>query len=252
MPAIQPESIFHRVFDQMSVRILQMTAFLSADEFTVLRWKEEIDKLSITQPGMAALCAAYLDHMMGDIEAVESHLSYAVAKGIPRQPIVNATLTSCCNLLFATKALKVFRAGIDIKYQNIGSHIQLALSCGGFQHSLYLLKQAEMAKLDLLKEGMSTILPEAASVLGMQGISDDDCAKVLDAAGEVMRSRRVFWQGSEPRYVVNRKEQTVAVRLWVDVSAAEAADMTMETADKLIERHLDGLPYFVSFVGTRR
>jgi hypothetical protein len=165
MPAIRPESTFHRIFDQLQVRILGLTTFLSADEFTVLRWQEEIDKLYKGDPAKAAICAAYLAHMMGDIETTEGRLSYALALGLPTEVIVNAKLTSYCNLLFATKALETFRTGVDIKYHNVGGHLQLALSSGAYQRSLFLMKQAEMAKVDLVKEGMTNILPDAARVL---------------------------------------------------------------------------------------
>ena len=250
MSAIKPATIANRVAEQLQQRILSMAHFHSADDFLVLRWQEEIAKLAKVDRLAAALCGAYLAHMMGDSVRLEHELGVARSLNASHDVLTNCKLTSYSNLLFSSKALEVFRNDVDIRYQNIFANIDLAVLSGAFQYSLHLVKQAESAQLEFPKS-FPRYMPIAAQILAAQGVTDDQCASVFDSAGEVLRARRLFWQETEPRVFVNESSGTVSVRFRVDTSPVEASQMTMQTVDKLIERGLDRVPLLISFTGTQ-
>lgn len=251
MPAIQPATIAARLQTQINDGMSSMKRFRDDSDFQLLRWQEEIGKLKAADPGAAALALALVAHMMGKIDDAESHFAQAEYCGFAPVSIGLGRLSVYANLCFASKALEQYRNFVDIKYMNLSDCVFQGGSCGAFQQAASLMKQAELAKVELTIDGTLVKLTQAAEALARWPVSDDQCARVIDAAGEVMRGHRLFWQDPAPKISVNSDAGTVAMRLRVDTTPAMAAQMTMETADKLIEQELDSLPFFVSFVGTQ-
>ena len=64
-----------------------------------------------------------------------------------------------------------------------------------------------------------------------------------------MRSRRLLWVNRSPDFYVSPHGDFVKIDYRVDVSAKEAALMSFEMMDMLIERDLAGLPFSVDFLG---
>jgi len=250
MTAAKLATIGERLFNQLTQRMRETDRFLSPTDFSVLRWHEEIGQLAKADPPHASILRSMLAHMMGDVENFERNLDRAGVIGATNMQVAMSKLTGYSNLGFATKALDIYRNFVDIRYQNLDDNLCYAGICGGFQKASTLMKQARLANLELQERGLLTKLSEAAETLSHWPVSDDQCAQVIDAAGEVLREHELFWQETYPRFSVNPKSGTVSMKLRVNATPEFAAEMTMSTADKLIDRDLASLPFYVSFVGT--
>lgn len=251
MSFFKPATIAERLDQQINARLLVMTNFISDDDFQLLRLEDETRKLIGVNPAGAWRNLAIISHMRGDIDAFEQHMRNAENLS---NDSVNDGLTRLCaysNLAFATKALAFYRQCVDIKYQNLGLAAIYGASFGAFQHIHHLMTQAQAAEIELPFPEQMANLDQAAKFLKEHGISDDLCARVVDAAGEVLRSRKLFWCDEYPQISVNDEDGTVSMRMRVDTSPQEASSMTMETAGKLISQDLDTLPFYVSFIGTQ-
>jgi len=249
MANIQPATIAKRIDDQINARLLSMSSFIEANDFQMLRWEDEIRQLQQADAASAFICRALLAHMRGDIVAMEQHM---LAAERLKHPAISSGLARLCaysNLGFATKALDYFRGCVDIKYGNLCESAVTGCCIGAFQQLGTIMDQARAANLELPYGSQMAIMGQAAMVLQRLGVTDDQCAKVVDAAGEVLRNRKLFWKDLYPQITVNEQEGTVAMRMRVDTTAQEASVMTIETADKLIAQDLDTMPFYVHFLG---
>jgi len=181
-------------------------------------------------------------------------LEEAIAKARKADAEVAQILTTqavCyANLGFASKALSAFRRVVDIQNMNVTVGIHTGVACGAFQRIEELANQAELAKMDL--SGIKN-LPKwraAAAAMSHQGVTDDEYARVVDLAGEVIRSRKLLWQDKAPGVVANGLDCPVVLTMRVDVTPTEAAQMSLEFADKMIDADLHLMPLLVAFVGT--
>lgn len=251
MANAQPETIAARIDSQINARMVEMSAFIGANDFQMLRWEDEIRQLQQADASSAFVLRALISHMRGDIEAMEQHMQAAETLKHATMSSGLARLCAYSNLGFATKALDYFRQCVDIKYGNLSGSAVTGCSIGAFQQVSKLMDQAKLANLELPYFGQLTAMGDAAKVLQRLGITDDQCAKVVDAAGEVLRDRKLFWQDLYPQIAVNEEDGTVSMRMRIDATATEAARMTLETADKLIAQDLDTLPFYVHFLGAK-
>ena len=90
---------------------------------------------------------------------------------------------------------------------------------------------------------------EASAVLKQAGVGDDECASIIDVAGQILRSHRLFWTEPSQTIFVDTMAQTVLMRFNVDVTYEQAAALNIEAIDLLIERNLDGSQFKIDFVG---
>lgn len=251
MQILKPATISQRVGEQINASMLRMTHFYQPTDFAVLRWMDELKQLMRANAMEAYRWQAMVHHMTGDSLEMERSLENASRLGLSVSSVADDFLTGYVNLTMATKALPYYRSGIDIKNGNVVGSINIGVAVGFFQRALELLEQVMLAKLELPEEFNVNMVKCAADVLKAQNVNDDLCAQVVDAAGEVMRARKLFWLDQSPVYTINEVSRTVGLQYRVAVDHAEAASMTMETAEKLIERDLDTLPFYVTFLGSK-
>lgn len=252
MPAIQPATIADRIFTQINQAMAIMTRFYAPTDFVILRWQDELAKLAQADAVEAAIGLAMVAHMMGDLEAVDRYMDQAQDLGGATPRLGLSRLLAYANLGFASKAQTLFCEYIDIKYHNIGELGHVGSGIGAFQQVAKLMKQAELAKLQLNNGAMLAGLSQAAATLAIWPVSDAQCAQVIDAAGEVMREHRLFWKDTAPQIFTNPEDAVVSMTLRVDTTPEQASLMSMETIDKLILRDLDRLPFLISFMGTQQ
>lgn len=252
MPATHPATIATNIGQQLHAQMSQMGHFYDADSFILLRIDAENKKLMSVDPAGFYRNLAVIAHMRGNLEALEAHL--LKAQKINKFDVDNETTRVClyANLGFASKALEFFNNSVDIKHGNLSQFASNASGIGAFQRSIEIMQQASLAKLELPNLELMTALNEAGVILRDQGVADALCAKIIDVAGEVLRSRKLFWLNPHPAICVNKASRTVAMCMAVDVSPDEAANMTMETATKLIALNLDSAAFYVSFRGEKK
>lgn len=249
MQVLKPATIAQRIGDQINTAMIAMTTFFEPNEFRILRWSDELNQLMKANAMEAHRWHAILHHMTGNVGGMELSMQNASRLGLQPSDFSGNLLIGYANLTMASKALPHYRSGIDVKYGNISGGLSIGLAVGLFQRANELLEQLGLAVLRVPKEVNMDKVKLAAQLLRSQGVTDEVCATVVDAAGEVLRERKLFWLDQSPEYFVNDVSGTVGLQYRVSVDHSEAALMTMQTAEKLIERNLDTLPFYVTFLG---
>ena len=249
MRVVKPATIAKRVGDQINESMLDMTGFFEPHAFRILRWRDELQKLMKADAKEAHRWDAMLHHMTGNATEMERSINNAIALGLPASLAATDFLTGFANLTMAGKALPHYQKSVDIKYGNLLDSVYVGVAVGLFQRADVLFEQALLAKLEMPKEFDVDVVKTAAHLLRSQGVTDELCAQVVDAAGEVLRGRGLFWLDQSPKLMVNDLTKTVGIQYRVAADYADAALMTIETAEKLIDRDLDTLPFYVTFIG---
>lgn len=105
---------------------------------------------------------------------------------------------------------------------------------------------------DKVNPKLAQLGKSAADLLKKLGVTDEQCAQVLDAAGAVLRERGLIWMNEQPNLIIDHEMQTVGMHYKVDVSYDEATDMFCELNDKLYPKNLLSLPFIVAFEGVAK
>lgn len=251
MSTQQPATIALRTIEQIDECLSTATDFQSQTDFFQYRMEDELVKLQKVDAIEAFKGRAYLALLRGDLQGIEDNLDKAerlrgesIFTGMPR-------LICYGGLLYATKALNLFAHYVDVQNGTLSKGVVIAASIGAFQQYANVRAQAHRANIELPFVEEMKEFDEAVDLLREYEVSDADCAKVMDAAGEVLRNHGHFWNGDFHKLTLDKGFGSVGMQIQVCITAQEAASMTLETADKLIERDLDTLPFYVSFLGIK-
>ncbi len=239
------------LLSEISNFVSQAHRFLEPGDKSIFlqTWIRDIDKVTKIDAIHGSLLRAKLGEAYGDIVEVEYWFKNARMLGVkPYQMAVNM-LVAYCNLGYGSKALQVFRDHVDIAYANIGDTIWLTPGVGAFKYMKHLMEQAKRGNVELPQTNLA-LSQSVADLLALSDVSDDDCAQVIDVAGEVMRKRKIFWLGDMAEFVLDHESASVLMRFSVDASYQDASAMSTESVELLIDRNLDALPFMIDFIGT--
>lgn len=249
MIAPMPATIAYAVLEEINAHLVAARRFLEPSDPLYMGWLDKVERLPEEFAGARALVMASAAQVVGDVHRLEHFIAIARRADAPRQAILETQLVGYANLAYASKANGAFRQAVDIRNGNISSFIHIGLSIGALQRMQELIDQARRANISL--EGVSALrgFEGAAEILRAQSFSDEDCAKVIDAAGEVLRARSLFWLDSAPQVIADEGQALVLLRYRIDVTPIEAANACGELVEKLIARGLDTAPLVLTFVG---
>ncbi|VWX63203.1 conserved hypothetical protein [Burkholderiales bacterium 8X] len=251
MSAPEPLPLGAVLSTEMNRRMGAMDHHLRSDDPQIIQWLDQMPKVRAASPALEALCQANIYHMMGDTARFEEWIAVARRNDAPWDAVFETQVVGYANLSYATKGYEVFRRLVDIARLNVGRLIGLGVSLGAFQRIEELATQAANAKIDL--SGIK-LLPEwirAAQILRDRSLSDEDCAKVVDVAGSLLREHQLFWTESSPRLLLSEAAGEVVLRFRVDLTPDEASVLTGVLVDRLVSEGLDVSPLLVNFVGTK-
>lgn len=252
MPAPLPVTTIEVAGREMDAAIVDLGHFLANDDERVVAWDAEIDKSFLKEPGFAHAGWAQLAQLRGDIEMVEHHVARSKKNGFDAQMVNHIAFMAYANLLYGTKGSALAQTHVDVKFQNIGKSIGTVASLGAFSRVNTLLVQAEAAAIDISHVKQIDTIKLMATEMSQAGVSDAEFAKVIDAAGDVMRQRRLFWLESQPRFGFDHGIGCAMIRHRVDVLPSEASSMNLELATILLDRRLEHVPLTVGFVGVKK
>lgn len=128
--------------------------------------------------------------------------------------------------------------------------LSAAVTVGAFETSLSIIEQAQSRGEVLQMTGLIDVIRDSVSVLNAVGVTEDQAVKVVDMAGEILRSRKLVWLNDLPDvYSLPPGEggPVVSLAYRVAVSPSEASEMTWQLLSKRIDSDLDSNGFQVSF-----
>ena len=251
MTALVPQKVASLIVQEVNEYITIAERHMLEDDPKYLDWLNRIEAMNVPElAGLRAYTYALVASVRGDVYDFERSIADARRGDVERSDILVLQLIGYANLSYATKASSAFQQHVDIKNGNLQGHLNIGACIGSFQRVSELMVQAKRANLDL-RWGAIEEWARASAILADRNCSDEECAKLLDVVGEVLRPRSLFWLDAHPKVLPDEEQGTVLLRFRVAVSPDEAATMSGEYVQKLVEAGLDDSPLMVNFVGVK-
>lgn len=155
--------------------------------------KRDCDKIMRDDPAECWSSLGNLHAAAGDVDEMRNCYSKALRINNDQAYVTNL-LIHLENLGFYSEALGYYR---DIGGPSLGhftERYRYGVAAGAFQAMVQFIDAAKKMEMDMTGLDIDIQL-EAAALLHVHGISDEEVARHLDAAGLVMRRHRIFCYG---------------------------------------------------------
>lgn len=239
MPAPVPQLKANAIIEQVSSIIVSATTYLSPDDMVIRRLLREAEDSIVAYPaaGHSALACVY--QLVGDAERTKYHIDNAIRLSNDLVWVVNRSAI-LSNLGFASEGQKSFKAVVAPENGWMKVVWNQGFALGAYRTMNDALVGARKLKLDIEQLDASTV-ERAAKVMEKLNLSDADVALIFDAAGEILRKRRLFYLGQAPRTVVwdgDGRMPFIKIIFKTSSSPQATQDMYLELVDKVLERSL--------------
>ncbi|PWK38988.1 hypothetical protein [Cupriavidus plantarum] len=225
-------------------------AFVGTDTLEWRKLKREAEKIVHADPSVGWSVYAAVMTLAGDIEETNRALRAALPFAIADPSIIEDYMVSKIALGFFSDALELGKERSSPEYGRFTQRCSELIVAGGFRTvAAHLLRAAEIG-LDVRGLDVGHV-PIAARLMAEAGLDDEDVAKHLDLAGEVLRNRRLKWSGHPCLCVhgVDGLFKAVTYVLSVRQSRDEVFEMNCELADAEVRANVKRHPYFdITFI----
>jgi hypothetical protein len=241
MPAATAATIANDLLDRINAILGRLDGYMDEGDALLAEFTRETKKLVAVDPIVGHIMYARIWELAGNIDKARYHLDNS-KKLTGRIEAERASVPIFCNLGFFSDALAAARiayhpatgCGLLIAEATLG------IACCAVRTFDAFLTQAEEMKIDLSAITKDReLIARAARVLEAAGVTDDAVAGMLDVAGEVMRTHKLFYQGSTPDVDIDDRSgagNCVYVTYRVRATPSEAAGLYAEMAEKMMER----------------
>lgn len=250
MTAPVPKKVTEQISEEISALMPTLARYIDPSDPMILDWTDRLEKAMPAGRKAYFIAMSMVYHMTGNIDATEKMFARAATQGASEFEILSYRIHQYENMGFQSLALGACRQILSLRTFGPETGLHRAIGCGGFKLAADLLKQAELMKVDLQNVSqIDSIRHVAKAAEGELGVDDVVFARVLDLAGKQLRKRQLFWLGRHPGIDFDEEMRTVGIRYSVDVSADEAAAMTDDFIDNVINEGLENVPITVRFLG---
>lgn len=248
-----PQTLVNSLREELNVFVIGVKNTHRYERATFLVLMKKCEDLQKTEVVKASLLRAFLNSSIGDFNEAERMLRNAELNGGVDEARIER-FTHYANHGFALKGLSL----VDdvFNYRNGNGLMELAraaVAVGAFRKVATAVRDSIKNNEVLNMTGLHRLACRAEGVMGQLGVSDAQLAAMLDVAGASLRSHSLLWETGLPDITVLEAEQGgpgLAFEYRVDVSPQEAAQMTWDLTEALVNRDLDLPNVAVGFLGT--
>lgn len=221
--------------------------------FELRRLMSDLDRLAAVDRVTADDIRSTLYLLSGQDDAAEACIRNIERLGSPGIAAFRRLVHSI-NLLKSAESRESISKCFDVGFPSLVNVIESGMSVGAFSLVNSLIDQAQQRNLvivDAVAQIAKTRL--GAAVLNKLSITDEQIGKVIDVAGDMLRSRKLVWLNDMPDIRISGDISAtpgVLMAYRVDVSPSEAADMTCELVERQIAQDIDLQGFSVCFIGT--
>ena len=209
--------------------------FLQKNSFRWMQIKAKLQKLLDANPASGWHVSGIFHAATGDVAEMERAFQNAIHldSGVN---IKRNFFSSYVSLGFASKALEIYRMIASPELGVFSHTFQGAMTMGAFQVATENVEKAKMMGIDLSALPVK-IVAESSALLKRLGISDDEVAQHIDAAGAVMRANNQFAM-RVPHLIVNDIDGVssgVTLVMLMDADAKRIFSYNIELAEMEME-----------------
>lgn len=232
------------------VEQLEKTGCVDEGWYQVLR--QSLSEIARTNVRFADIRRSYLASLSGkkaDFEAAVKNLEANNHKA-------DALLENYGHLLnhgYASQAFEYALTVIENRHITMAMDVFSAVvTNGGFQLVNNYVCTASDRQESLHARPVFQKVKEVVQVMEQLNICDMDIVKMKDVAGEILREHNRVWAGDSTHVTTLNAEQggpQLLIEYFVGVTPAEAAQMSWDLAERLIDRELDKAGVCLNFLG---
>ena len=253
MSAPVPLELATRLHAEVNEFARSITHLGKYDKFTVARLLRECDLLAKTNATLASVERAVIYSTVGQPEEFERW-----ARNLEQLKEFNeARLVRFSHLInygYASKALAIAE---EVFAHPAGRNLMFIVNCvaaaGGFQTAATAIEDSIKNQIVLQQTTSLNSLRNTASVLKELKVSDEQLALMLDVAGEMLRKHSLYWQDTAPQILGVQNPDGApyfSLNYRVAIDSDEAAAMTWQLTEALIDRGLEREGVYIGFQGT--
>lgn len=248
MTRAMPQTIAHGLRERLGEFLAKQTRYADVESFDIKWFLREAAKLANADACSGSVAKAEIYHVCGDFKQALYWLENA-ERFRPEWQIDRARLIVHANLGFFSQAARWFREVAEPESVIFQPLFSLGLTVCSFDHMIAGASTAEGAQMELDKSALR-VAEKGAAVLARNGVTESDLLSVVDVAGEVLRRHRLFWLDENPviRSYSDDEGAGLLYQLKVGVSSSEAASLTDEVIELLIDRDIDVPGISFSFI----
>lgn len=211
--------------------------FRSPNDFTIVRYLREVDRLPAAQQIDAWCLRSYIAQICGDLDLALAHAERAEVLPDGQKFGLFAKACAYSNLGYFSSSAPLAR---DLVHPNLGEfsgYFPLLISSGLFATASSYFEDLPRMGIEQPRD-FSKTYGEAAEMLARAGVSENEVTRLLDVAGLVMRNRGLMAAGEQPEVSVHPLggQRIVHVVYMLNVSAKETAAANWELAGLMAER----------------
>jgi tetratricopeptide (TPR) repeat protein len=205
-----------QVFQEIGAVLRRTTRYLSPDDWDIRRLNKLAEQLVNADEVESYNALATLWQLTGLRNKALAYMDKAIRYSSNPGFHVSGMIAILSNLGFFSEALGHFKAWAAPEKGNMTNLWRRGYLCGAFRTMSSYLPKARKMGFDLGGLDIDTAT-RAANVMGKVGVTDEDVARVLDAAGNVLRAHKLFFAGDGLRVKVFDGEEDAFVEFMFDL-----------------------------------
>lgn len=238
MPVQTKATIATELSDVVGGLLANSIAYRNPNEFQIKQLFAEAKKLIAVDAISGHIITGLIYQLCGDTDMMRYHMENASRLGNPID-VMQARAVGECNLGYFSVAAMYFEGAAEPKRGGFTSAFGLGLVCGAFHKLSAFISEAEKMKIDLQNLPVSEVR-RAEKVLLDGHVTDEQIGVILDLAGEVLRSKSLFYAEDLPEIDIADCSwdfpKCVYLRYRVQAAPADVAQMTDALAEKVASR----------------
>lgn len=231
----QPKTIANDLIDKINDQFAHIEVYQDKNSFGIKQLDAEAKKLISVDAEAGWYAKGMIASLCGDMESARYAFNNAAQLGYP-DLAKDHWMISAINLGYFTEGVTLYE---EIGAPAKGKFTELAnkgILYGAFDTLKRFLDEAKVMELDL--SGLDVdALNKVIGILEKDGTTQQDALRLLDAAGEVLRSRNAFFIGSGPHIFIEPPEYggsgCTYFQYKVPLSPSETSEMNFELAEKI-------------------
>jgi hypothetical protein len=216
MPSGAPLPNSEQVFQEIGAVLRRATRYVSSDDWDIRRLNKLAEQLVNADEVEGYNALATLWQLTGDRQKALTYIDKSIRHSSNPGFYVSGKIAILTNLGFFGEALSYFKGWAAPEKGNMTNTWRRGYLCGAFRTMNSYLPKARKMGFDLGGLDIDTAM-RAANVMEKAGVTDDEVAKVLDAAGSVLRSQKLFFVGDGLRVKVFDGEEDAFVEFMFDL-----------------------------------
>lgn len=242
--------------DRLIERVNALGRRHEVTEFEERSIRREIEAIGQNDCLAADMLTCELESLLGNRDAVAKAIERIEANGFLHDAGYGRFFFSA-KFLQATKANEWLRYVFPHPTRSLHQSMDSLLLIGAYRSIVSFVEQAAAEKRAIKGVKMIPVAKEVVSILDRLQISDQQIAKIIDEAGEVLEAHGLHRTIDVPLFLIpsdvddETPNGAIHIEYRVATTPETASEMNWELLDRIVDQNLDVAGLTVGFAGVR-